>query len=281
MSQAARSVGVLGLGIVGSRIAEGYRASGWKVSVWSRTPREVAGFLSSPRAVAAAAETIQLFVMNGESLLSAVREMAPVLTPRHLLINSATVPLSATQEAAALVAATGAAFLDAPFTGSRDAAAAGQLVYYVGGSEEAISRARPLLENSSKQILPVGTIGDATVLKLATNMISAATLQVLAEAFALTAAAGIAPEKLQAALEGNANCSGLIRMKAAAMLARDFTPHFSLKNMLKDAQFAQDLATDHHLDLPVHRTATDCMASLTQRGHGEEDFSVLARRYLK
>jgi len=280
MSHPPSTIGVLGLGLIGSRIAEIYRSAGCTVHVWSRTPRSIAGFLPSPREVASASDIIQLFVLNGASLLDAIRDMAPVLTPRHLIVYSATVPLADTLSAASLVHATGAAFLDAPFTGSRDAAAAGQLVYYLGGSDEAIARARPLLEISSKEIIPFGAIGDATVLKLATNMVSAATLQVLAEAFALTAAAGVAPEKLRTALEGNANCSGLIRMKSASILSQDFTPHFSLKNMLKDARFAQDLAVLHHLDLPVHRTATQCMDALDQSGHGEKDFSVLASKYL-
>ena len=274
------TIGILGLGLIGSRIAEIYRSAGYSVHVWSRTPRALPGFLPSPREVASVSDIIQLFVLNGASLLDAVHEMAPVLTPRHLIINSATVPLADTLAAAALVHALGAAFLDAPFTGSRDAAAAGQLVYYLGGSDEAITRARPLLEISSKEIMSFGAIGDATVLKLATNMVSAATVQVLAEAFALTAAAGIAPEKLRAALEGNANCSGLIRMKSTSILNQDFTPHFSLKNMLKDARFAQDLAAQHHLDLPVHRTATQCMDAMDQSGHGEKEFSILASKYL-
>jgi 3-hydroxyisobutyrate dehydrogenase len=178
-----------------------------------------------------------------------------------------------------LVKQSGAKFLDCPFTGSRDAAGGGQLVYYVGGSAELLETVRPVLEKSSKEIIPLGNVGEATVLKLVTNMVSATTVQILAEAMAVTAAAGIPLEKFLRAMEGNANCSGLVRMKVPAMTKRDFTPHFTLKNMLKDSRFALELAQEQGLELPTLQATSQCMAELTEQGRGEEDFSVLITKY--
>lgn len=272
-------VGIIGLGIVGSRVAQNYRAAGFPVTVWSRTPRDTEGFLATPRMVAEQSEVVQIFVNDGTSLLSVLNAMAPALTPNHVIVNSATVSLQSTLEAAALVASTGASFLDCPFTGSRDAAGGGQLVYYIGGDDSVLERVRPVLERSSKQILPMGKIGDATVLKIATNMVSAVTVQVLAEAMAVTAAAGIPLEKFMQATEGNANCSGLARMKVPSMTKGDFTPHFSLKNMLKDSRFALELAQQHGLELPALSVASQAMSDLTDAGKGEDDFSVLIANY--
>jgi 3-hydroxyisobutyrate dehydrogenase-like beta-hydroxyacid dehydrogenase len=274
------SIGIIGLGIVGSRVAENYRAAGYHVSVWSRTPRsDELNFLATPAEVASASQVVQIFVNTGESLLSVLENMRPALTDRHIIINSSTISLQATLAAEKLVTACGAQFLDCPFTGSKAAAAAGQLVYYVGGSGELLEKVRPLLRHSSKEILLLGGIGEATVLKLVTNMISATTVQILAEAMAVTAAAGIPQEKFLRAMEGNANCSGLARMKIPAMAAGDFSPHFSLKNMLKDSRFALELATAHNLDLPALKATSQCMAELDAQGRGEEDFAVLAAKY--
>ena len=273
------NVGILGLGIVGSRIAANYRAAGFPPTVWSRTKREIEGFVDSPTLVAKQSEVIQIFVNDATSLLTVMREMEPELSSRHTIVNSSTVSLLGTLEAAAIAQGKGASFLDCPFTGSRDAAAAGNLVYYVGGDPAVLDKVTPILKHSAREIIPMGKIGDATVLKIATNMVTATTVQALAEAMAITSITGIPLEKFLQATEGNANCSGLARMKIPSMTTGDFTPHFSLKNMLKDAKYALELATEHGLDLPALSAATACMQDQADAGQGENDFSVLVTKY--
>ena len=76
-------------------------------------------------------------------------------------------------------------FLDAPFTGSKIAAEKGELVYYVAGDDGSCAAKRDFLEASSKEIVEIGDIGEATLVKLATNMVTAASVQCVAEALAL------------------------------------------------------------------------------------------------
>jgi 3-hydroxyisobutyrate dehydrogenase-like beta-hydroxyacid dehydrogenase len=140
------AAGVIGLGIIGSRVAACLRRAGHPVWLWNRTVRPEPNFLSSPAEIAEAARHIQIFVSNGEALHSVLRTMLPALTPEHVILNHATVSPADTLTAAEIVAEKHATFLDAPFTGSRDAAAAGQLVYYIGGDPQALERVRPQLE---------------------------------------------------------------------------------------------------------------------------------------
>jgi 3-hydroxyisobutyrate dehydrogenase-like beta-hydroxyacid dehydrogenase len=217
--------------------------------------------------------------MDGAALLAAVQEMAPELRPGQIVVNSATVSLQATLDAASVVAATGAAFLDCPFTGSRDASAAGQLVYYVGGDSAVLEKATPLLAASSKEILPMGKIGDATVIKIATNMVSAVTVQVVSEAMAVTRSAGVPLEAFQRAMESNASGSGLVKMKVPTMRQGDYTPHFSLKNMLKDSRFALELAKKASLNLPALSATSQQMAGLAAADAAEQDYSALFRQF--
>ena len=269
------SVGILGLGIIGSRIAEHVAAAGYELSVWSHSPRERADFCTRPRAVAQQAAFIQIFVRDDAALLAAVRDMQPVLTSSHVVINHATVSPAATAEAAALVQAEGAGFLDAPFTGSKMAAQNGRLVYYVGGDEALLEKARPVLEASSSKIMHVGGIGTGTVLKIATNAITAVTVKGLAEAYALTRAAGVSGESLLAALEPNANFSALIGMKLPAMIRGDYEPHFSALNMLKDADFALAMAQAAGLETPALQQTAEALRSKVNAGFGAADFSVV------
>ncbi|MDZ4289891.1 MAG: NAD(P)-binding domain-containing protein, partial [Prosthecobacter sp.] len=170
------TVGILGLGIIGSRVAENVAKAGHQVFVWSRSPRPIPNFLASPRAVAEAARVIQIFVRNDEALIEALRDMQPVLTAGHIVLNHATVSKAATLEAAALCQQAGAAFLDAPFTGSKMAAQNGKLVYYIGGDAAVLEQVRPVLEASAAKIIPLGNIGDAMVLKIVTNLVSSITV---------------------------------------------------------------------------------------------------------
>ena len=274
-------MGIAGLGIIGSRAAASLRSKGYEVRVWNRTPKpQVDGWMETPAALASACDVIQLFVRDARALKEVVEAMQPSLGKGKVVINSATVSLQATREAAKAVRKTGAEFLDVPFTGSRDAAADGQLTYYAAGPPKAIERVRPILEATSKAILYTGEVGTATVLKIATNMVSAVTVQALAEALGVVASQGIDPAKFREAMEANANCSGLVRMKLPAMIARDFTPHFSHKNMLKDARYALALAGQGNMEVPVLTAAAACMAGLEAGGHGDEDYCSVARHYL-
>ena len=273
------AVGVIGLGIIGSRVVSNLRRAGHHVWLWNRTVRPEPNFLSSPAEVAEASRFIQIFVSNGEALLSVVRNMASVLTPAHVVINHATVSPAETLEAAEIVRDRQAAFLDAPFTGSRDAAGRGELVYYIGGEGEVLETARPVLEASAKQILHIGAIGHASALKVATNIISATQIAALAEALALLDRHEVDLSKLSLALENNAARSGVIEMKLPGILAGDFEPRFSLKNMFKDIQIALAMAEEKDVELPAASAFAGMAMAALQRGWGEEDFSVISRFY--
>lgn len=278
---AVKTVGIAGLGIIGSRVAANLRSKGFTVRVWNRTPRpEEAGFVNSPESLARECDVVQIFVRDAKALRDVIAAMAPALTKGKTVINSATVSLQATRDAAKAVKKTGADFLDVPFTGSRDAAGAGSLTYYAAGAPKALERVQPVLAASSKVILHTGDTGSATVLKIATNMVSAVTVQALAEALGVVESAGVPLAMFEQAMENNANCSGLVRMKLPSMIRRDFTPHFSLKNMLKDARYALALAGQGNMEVPVLTAAAACMAGLEAAGRGNEDYSVLAEHYL-
>ena len=277
--QAKPIAGVIGLGIIGSRVVSALRKSGYQVWLHNRSPRPEPNFLSSPAEVAEVANHIQIFVSDGPALLAVVKNLAPALTPDHVVMNHATISPHETREAADLVASRHAKFLDAPFTGSRDAAGRGELVYYIGGDPEVLATVRPLLQASSKQILEIGDIGQASVVKIATNLIVATAVEALAEAHALLDKNGIDLRKLSLALESHVARSPLSDMKIPAMLSGDFEPRFSLKHMFKDIQLALGLAAEKEIDLPAASAFAGAAMAGIQQGWGDSDFSVVSRFY--
>lgn len=275
----SESVGVIGMGIIGSRVAECLRQAGRDVYVWSRTPKPIPNFLGSASDVFAVADVVQIFVSDSAALREVITSVKDHLEPRHIVLANGTFAPDLVYEVSKMVKTSGAAFLDAPFTGSKNAAEAGELVYYVGGAEEDVERVRPVLEVSAKAILHLGKIGEASILKIATNTVSAAVVGALAEAYGLVGKAGIDPEKLVEALDLNACCSPLVKMKLPTMIEKNYETHFALKHMFKDVQYALNLGKTLSVEQPVASTMASVMYRIMQQGKGDLDYSAIAAKY--
>jgi 3-hydroxyisobutyrate dehydrogenase-like beta-hydroxyacid dehydrogenase len=269
-------VGVIGLGIIGARVAKNLRKAGFDVYVWNRTPKDEPQFVQSPRILAETCQVLQIFVANDAAILETIESLLPALTPQHLLIAHSTISPETINEIAARIAPNGAHLIDAPFTGSKGAAEKGQLVYYVAADPADLERTKPVLEATSRHIVYFDNLGDASLVKIATNLITASIVQSLSEAVAITEKAGVGLNKLAEAIEYNACRSGVSDMKLPAIIKRDFEPNFSLTNMLKDSRLALQLAEIFKLELPVTETVNQILAQADEKGWGAKDFAVIS-----
>jgi 3-hydroxyisobutyrate dehydrogenase-like beta-hydroxyacid dehydrogenase len=274
------TIAVLGLGIIGSRVASHLEKAG-RVRTWNRTPKGLPNEAASVEEAVADADLVLLYLKDA----TATREVAARIfaAPPHerVLVNHATIDLPTTRWLTDECAARGIGFLDCPFTGSREAAAAGALVYYPGGPDQLIDRVEPVLLRSGKSVLRCGAAGTATIMKLVTNLISACTVQALAESLATATRHGIAPEALTHAVSLNACGSVLAAMKLPTMAKGEFDTHFSLSNMLKDSRYVLELAAEAGLDTPAIRTVSQRMQELCDQGLADRDYSALAAPYVQ
>src|SRR5438067_12830551 len=124
----------------------------------------------------------------------------------------------------------------------------------------------------------IAPLCQASAIKLATNMVTAASVQAAAEALALVQGQGLPLENFVEAMRVNASYSGTLAMKLPKMLSRDFEPHCSVKHMLKDMQIATQLAFANYLDLGVTTAVRDQLGEQMQWGHGEQDYSAVLRK---
>ena len=268
------NVTLLGLGIIGQVWADNLAADGIPLKTWNRTSKERPDFVSDLTAAVTGASHILLVVSDAPAVAGIVARIAPLLRPGQIVIQSSTLSPEAVRAAAAVVTATGARFLDAPFTGSKPAAEQRQTVFYIGGDEETVNDARPLLERLSKAILHIGPeIGCASALKLAMNLNIAELAQALSESLTLARLAGISDETYFHALKLNLSHSGIATLKEPALRSREYTPQFSVKHMFKDLRQAQELAGERRLPqldrlLEVYRQGVD-------QGLAERDFISL------
>jgi 3-hydroxyisobutyrate dehydrogenase-like beta-hydroxyacid dehydrogenase len=271
---------VLGLGIVGSRAFARLVDAGWQVACWNRTPKGLPGEMATPEKAIAGAAVISIYLKDATAVREVVGKILPSLTADQIVLNHATLDLETTKWLAESLAARGCRFLDAPFTGSKMAAGNGQLVYYVGGDAKLAQTVDDYLAITSKSRLHCGEVGAATVIKLATNLISACTVQALAEALAITTRHGVDAERLAEAVSRNAGASVLTGTKLPSMIAADFDPHFSLSNMGKDTRYMLALAASAGVETPAITAVSKRLGELEAAGFGGLDYAAVAKPYL-
>lgn len=270
------TIGIIGLGIIGAVWARHYEAAGVLAGAWNRTAQpEFPRWRETPQAAADAGDVIQIVVADPAAVRAVIGRIVPVLKPGKIVVQSSTIDPRSSDEFRAAVTATGARYLEAPFTGSKPAAEQKQSVFYLGGDAELVAELEPLLALVSQARLHIGDNRQAATLKLAMNLNIAAQMQALSEALVLARRAGITDDVFFGALGKNVGCSGLVKLKEPKLRAGDFAPQFSVKHMLKDMRLASGMNGCE--DFPVLDTMRDRLAAAERAGWGEEDFAALIK----
>jgi 3-hydroxyisobutyrate dehydrogenase-like beta-hydroxyacid dehydrogenase len=268
-------VTVAGLGIIGSAWAQNLHADGLQVRGWNRTPKEVPFYEGDLAQAVEGAEMIIIVVADPTAVESLLDVIVPRLKPGQLVVQSSTISAHWSKLFAQRVEATGAEFLEAPFTGSKPAAEARKTVFYIGGATELMDKARPVLQRLSTSILHIGALGSASSLKLAMNLNLALISEALSESLTLTRAEGIPDEKYFEALRMNAGRSGFSDLKESKFRNKDYAPQFSLKHMNKDLRLALETAGD--VELPVAKVLKSLYDKGMKAGFAEDDLIGLIR----
>jgi len=269
------STGVLGLGIIGSIWARHLHDDGMLAGSWNRTPRpSFPSWKGSPAEVADSAGVLIVVVSDPPAVESVLRALLPRLRPGHLVIQSSTIDPASSRRFCELVAGSGAAYVEAPFTGSKPAAEQRQTVFYMGGERAAVERADSILARLSQKRFPIGLPEQAATLKLACNLQIACQMEALCEALAWARSAGIPDDTFFSALRVNAAWSGLSQLKEPKLKSRDYSPQFSVKHMLKDMRLAVQTGRER---LPLGAAVADRLRLAAENRSADEDISALYR----
>lgn len=276
------NIGIIGCGIIGSRIGQNWQRAGHTVLGWNRTHSHARnlGFplADTPAAVARASDLIMTVVADPAALASVIEGtdgIATVSLRNKVVLNAGTVGPGDNLRAAKSVADAGGEFLEVPFTGSKDGAAGGKLVFYVGGDAALFRRMEPLLLQIGKKCFHFGPVGTASDTKLIMNMMLANLMQAMAEGFALAQHAGLDINTFIEAYRLNAGYSVLADMKIGKMLDGDYSTHFSLKHMDKDIRLALARASELETSCPLTRRLKEIFTAGMEAELGEQDFSVV------
>ena len=278
------AVAVLGLGTMGSRMAQRLLAARFPVTVYNRTRDKTAPLVSAgaraaetPRdAVAGAAVAIGMVADDRASRQIWLGERGALegASPGTLVIESSTLSVGWVRELAQAATARQCEFIDAPVTGSRNQAGAGELNFLVGGSSEMLERARPVLTVMAKSITHLGPTGSGALVKLINNFVCGTQVASFAEALAMVERSALDRDRTVAFLVGGAMGSPIVKTMAERMLAGDFTTNFALKLLAKDLDYAIEEGRNLEVTLTTARTARDLLERAIREGHGDEDMAA-------
>jgi 3-hydroxyisobutyrate dehydrogenase len=280
-------VALLGLGIMGAGMAANWLAKGFELSVWNRTPAKAqslagkgAKIAATPREAAAAADFIFAMVaddaVSRSVWLGADGGLAGAKSGA-ILVESSTLTPDCVRELGRHAQAKGCGFLDAPVGGSRQAAALGQLRFFVGGELAIFEAARPALAAVGSKMDLLGPVGAGATWKLINNQLAAAQIAALAEALEVAEKAGFKKEQISDLVLAGAAASPIVKLKLPRMLAHDFEPpDFALHLMLKDARYAAALAQSLGAPGDMISGAAKAFARADAKGLGAKDVAAVA-----
>lgn len=279
-----KTIGVIGLGIIGTVWARHYEAAGVLAGAWNRSPQpDFPRWKPTPEAVAGAVDIVQIVVSDPPAVEAVLKKILTHLRAGKTVVQSSTIDPASSERFHGLVTATGAHYLEAPFTGSKPAAEARQTVYYLGGDASVARELEPLLALVSETCFFIGTPRQAATLKLAMNLNLAIQMQALSESLTLARRAGIADDVYFKALGKNAAYSGLSKLKEPKLRAADFSPQFSVKHMYKDMRLAGQMVRPINPGqagaetLPLLEAVRERLRLAEAAGWGDEDFSALIK----
>jgi 3-hydroxyisobutyrate dehydrogenase-like beta-hydroxyacid dehydrogenase len=259
---AQAGIAFIGIGLMGHPMAIRLAKAGHAVRAWNRSAAKAEALrphgVQPCSALAEAVQGVDIIVsmLEAGDVVKAVMEAAlPALTRGALWID-----MSSTQQGEALafhamLAAQGAAFVDAPVSGGVAGAQAGTLAIMAGGAVQDYAKAEPVLQAMGRPTL-VGPVGSGQVAKLCNQLIVGATLDIVAEALLLAQAAGADPAAVRAAIRGGFAESRILEVHGQRMLERNFMPGGQVKSQLKDLRNVLVAAADAGVVLPVAALVT-------------------------
>ena len=270
-------IGFIGLGNVGAPLARNLQRAGHALTVRDLDRTRAAelldhgaGWAETPRALAEGAEVVITSLPSPAAVAAVMEAEDGVLA--GLGTDSVWIEMSTTDQAevrrlATLAAERGAATLEAPITGGCHRAVSGDISILAGGEAGDFARCRPLLEAMGGTVLHVGPLGQASVLKVITNMLAFVHLVAAGEGLMLAAKAGIDLGRAYAGIKASSGNSFVHETESQVILNGSYNIGFTMDLACKDLGLAQALGREFGVPLEVvDRVAATFARARTEYG---------------
>jgi len=276
----------IGLGVMGYPMAGYLVNAGHEVTVYNRTTKrakqwrtEYGGSTADTPALAAqGADFVFCCVGNDDDLRSVTigdDGAFEHMSPGSVFVDHTTTSAEVAREMNGKAAELGFSFVDAPVSGGQAGAESGQLTVMIGGDEEAVSRAAPLIASYARMQARLGDSGAGQLAKMVNQICIAGLVQGLAEALHFADRAGLDAKAVVDVISKGAAQSWQMENRASTMVDGKFDYGFAVDWMRKDLGYVLGEARNNGAHLPVTALVDQFYSEVQALGGGRWDTSSL------
>lgn len=282
----------LGLGVMGYPMAGHLANAGITVTVWNRTAEKAQQWASDYAGTAC--ETVAEAVAQADVVFTCVgadkdlRELfegpdgiIENAAPGAVLVDHTTASAGVAEHLAKLAREKQLEFVDAPVSGGQQGAENGQLTIMCGGTQQAFSKAEPLMEHYAKALNLMGPVGSGQRTKMVNQIAIAGLVQGLSEALHFAEQADLDVQKVVDVISKGAAQSWQMENRSTTMIAGEFNHGFAVDWMRKDLAICLDEARKNGARLPVAALVDQFYGEVQDIGGSRWDTSSLIQRLRK
>ncbi len=287
MKEVRESLGFVGLGIMGRGMARNLLEAGFPVRVWNRTRERMQPLVDagahpsgSPAELARDCDIVFTCVSDTpdvEEVVLGPDGIAEGAAAGSLLVEMSTISPRVTRRIAERLEERGVAMLDAPVSGGSEGAEKGTLSIMVGGEADSLERAMLALRAMGRQVTHVGPIGTGQTVKLVNQIVVVVNMLAAAEGLLFAQAAGAEPARALEAITGGAAGSWMLENRGPQVLARDWSPGFTVDLQQKDLRLALEAADELGVPLLGAGMVSQLYRTLQRAGLGAEGNHALVK----
>ncbi len=255
------NIGFIGLGNVGGKLANSLLRNGYDMVVRDLDPQAATPFLQagatwadSPRELAERSDVI-ITCLPSPAAVSEVMEASDGvlagLSSGKVWLEMSTTDETEVRRLGSLVAATGADPVDCPVSGGCHRAATGNISIFAGCDREVFERVLPILTTMGRQILHVGDLGAASILKVVTNYLASVHLVAIGEALTTAKKAGMDLNTTYEAIRISSGNSFVHETESQVILNGSYNINFTMDLVVKDMSLFQTIADRHGVPLEL------------------------------
>jgi 3-hydroxyisobutyrate dehydrogenase-like beta-hydroxyacid dehydrogenase len=278
-----KTVGIIGMGIMGGAIARNLMASGYRIvghDVDEGKRREMAGLGADMQdgaaAVAAKAETILTSLPKEKALEATMCELAGAKLPRRIIAELSTFTIEDKLAAQRIVQEAGHVLLDCPLSGTGAQAKTKDLTVYASGDTASIAAIRPVLAAFSKDVYDLGAFGNGSRMKYVANLLVAINNVATAEAMVLGIKAGLDPKQIVEVVGKGAGNSRILELRGPMMAANRYDePTMRIGTWHKDMKVIGQYATQLGVPTPLFSATLPIYSAASAQGLDDRDTAAV------
>jgi 3-hydroxyisobutyrate dehydrogenase len=195
----------------------------------------------------------------------------------HIVVHMGTTSARYSRELGDGIRAAGGRYVEAPVSGSRQPAEAGQLVAMLAGDSAEVEEVQHLLEPMCHQTIVCGPVPSALLMKLSVNLFLISMVTGLAEASHFARLHGLDMQRFLSVLDAGPMASGVSRMKVSKLVSGDFAVQAAISDVLKNNRLIAEAARLANIASPLLDVCHALFAETEELGHGESDMVAVVR----